>query len=110
MEEKIIIKYGNEDEKKKKSRDRLKKYKEFYGCNEDVDCRYIFCGYQFVNEDGEGKCLLNSADINEMGICDNCIIPLNVEKSTKKAKMDFLKRDVISYQEDLEIMKKNNNI
>lgn len=110
MEEKIIIKYGNGDEKKKKSRDRLKKYKEFYGCNGDVNCRYVFCGYQFTDESGEGKCILNSVDINEMGICDNCIIPLNVENSTKKAKMDFLKRDVINYQEDLEIMRKNNNI
>lgn len=66
MEEKTIIKYGSEDEKKKKSRDRLKKYKEFFGCNGDINCRYIFCGHQSHNENGEGKCILNSVDVNEM--------------------------------------------
>ena len=93
MEEKIVI-YGEERAKKQRTpRDKMKKFKEFFGYDGKINCRNIFCGYQFMDENGEGKCVLGEIEIDESGKCDGFIIPHGT-RANEKRKLEFLERDV----------------
>ena len=51
-----------------------------------MNCENYFCIYQ-----SKGKCTLNKIDINNLGMCTECIYPDIDEEIINKAKLKLLK-------------------
>ena len=52
-----------------------------------MNCENIFCIYQ-----SKSKCILENVDINNMGMCADCIYPDIDEKLINDAKSELLKK------------------
>ena len=59
-----------------------------------MNCENSFCIYQ-----SKGKCILKNVDINNFGMCTECIYPNIDEKIIDDAKLKLLKK----YENEYEI-------